>query len=89
MVEDVRNLEMALGRPTKQVAPSERNTVILQRRSLWAARDIPKGAVLTREMLDMLRHQKGILPNDLDKVSGLRLTRDIQAGHPLTWEHFK
>ena len=89
MVEDVRNLEMALGHPTKQVAPAERNTVILQRRSLWAARDIPKGAVLAREMFDILRPQKGIHPNDLDKVLGLRLTRDIQAGHPLTWEHFK
>jgi N-acetylneuraminate synthase len=89
MVEDVRKLETALGRPTKQLAPAERNTVILQRRSLWAARDIPKGTVLTREMVDILRPQKGILPRDLDKVLGLRSTRDARAGHPLTWEHFK
>ncbi len=89
MVEDIRKLESALGSQTKGVIPAEHETVILQRRSLWAAQDIRAGFVLSREMVDVLRPQKGILPKDLDKVLGLRLTRDVQAGQPLTWEHFK
>ena len=55
MVDRTRELELALGQPAKSVAGNEEATVVVQRRCVRAARDLPAGTVLTREMLDVLR----------------------------------
>ncbi len=55
MVKATRQLERALGSGDKVVAENERETVIIQRRCLRAAREIKPGEVFTREMIDVLR----------------------------------
>lgn len=87
MVENTRRLERALGSADKVVAGNERETVIVQRRCLRAARAIKAGEVLTREMIDVLRPQQpgAILPNELEHVIGTKAIEDIPAGHELTW----
>ena len=86
MVQSIRVLESALGRPVKEVAPCESETVILQRRSIFASRDIQKGARISEDMIDVLRPQKGLLPKYKPTVIGRVAQVDIKSGDPITWD---
>jgi sialic acid synthase SpsE len=87
MVDRTRELELALGEPRKFVTENERDTVIVQRRSLRATRDIPAGVVLQADMLEALRPapRDAVFPYDLDRVLGKKLTCDLSAGDYLKW----
>ncbi|MFA5412023.1 MAG: pseudaminic acid synthase [Candidatus Micrarchaeia archaeon] len=86
LVRDVRNAEAALGSPAKDVYPGEQKTRIVQRRSLFAKKDIPSGTKITEDMVDILRPFEGIPPKDLGKVVGRKARADIKAGEAITWE---
>lgn len=88
MVENARQLERALGSADKFVAGNEQETVVIQRRCLRAASDLPEGARLTRAMLDVLRPAPpdAIMPYELDRVIGKRLLVDLKTGQELKWE---
>lgn len=87
MVDRARELERALGNGDKTLAENERETVVIQRRCLRAARDLPAGSVLTREMLDVLRPAPAdaVFPFELDRVLGLQLLADLETGDHLRW----
>jgi N-acetylneuraminate synthase len=87
MVENTRRLERAMGSPDKVVAENERETVIIQRRCLRAARDIAAREELDRAMIDVLRPATpgAILPDQVEKVIGLKAISDIPAGKELRW----
>lgn len=87
MVDRTRELERAMGCGDKQVADNEKDTVIVQRRCLRAACDIKAGAVLTREMIDVLRPATpgAILPYEIASVTGARALFDIPMGKELRW----
>jgi N-acetylneuraminate synthase len=89
MVLNTRQLESALGLADKFVAANEQETVILQRRCLRAARDLPAGTVLTREMIDVLRPapQDAIMPYDIPNLIGKRLAVDLKSGQEFKWVH--
>jgi len=88
MVDRTRELEYALGSPEKTVADNERDTVVVQRRSLRAATDLKAGTALTAEMLEALRPapHNAVKPYDLAKVLGKKLRRDLPFGDILRWE---
>jgi len=86
MVTDIRNVEKALGDGVKRVMPGEAETVILQRRSLIAAVDIPAGTMITDAMIATLRPQKGLLPMFRPAVVGRIARQNIAKGTPITWE---
>jgi len=87
MVDRTRELERALGSTEKRVAANERETVIVQRRCLRAARDIHAGERLDRAMMDVLRPAPGgaILPDEVDSVVGTRALVEIPSGEALRW----
>ena len=91
MINHSRELECALGSPNKFVADNERDTVIVQRRCLRARVDLKAGAVIEREMIDILRPAplNAIYPYDLDRVIGSILTSNVKAGDYLTWQMTK
>jgi N-acetylneuraminate synthase len=82
MVDATRRLERALGSPVKVVAPNEKDTVIVQRRCLRAARDLPAGTVLAREDLDVLRPAPpgALRPSELPAVLGRALAHAVERG---------
>lgn len=88
MVTDIRKVEAALGDGMKRVMPSETETVIIQRRSLIAACNIAAGTIVTEEMIETLRPQKGMLPEDKAKAIGRTARVTIPKGTPLQWEMF-
>jgi Sialic acid synthase len=87
MVENTRQLEKALGSADKCVAGNEVDTVVIQRRCLRAARDLKAGEILTREMIDVLRPATpgAILPDQIQKVVGMKLLVDAPYGKELRW----
>jgi N-acetylneuraminate synthase len=87
MVAETRQLERALGSSDKFVAGNERDTVVVQRRCLRAARAISAGEVFTREMIAVLRPATpgAILPPHIPQVIGTRALHDLPAGKELRW----
>lgn len=90
MVVATRQLERAMGSGDKFVADNERETVVIQRRCLRAARDVLPGEIITREMVDVLRPatQGAILPYEIDDLIGLKALERISAGQELRWSQF-
>ena len=87
MVERTRELEYALGSSQKRVADNEKETVIVQRRCVRAARDLPAGTILTREMLEVLRPAPAgsIPPYEITSLIGKRLCSSLTSGQSLCW----
>jgi len=87
MVEDVRMLESALGDGDKKIEDNESQTVVLQRRCVRAARDLPSGTVLSRADVEVLRPapHEAIPAHEITKIAGMHVTRDMVAGEALTW----
>ena len=87
MVDRSLELTDALGGYEKFVTANESETVVIQRRSLRAARDIRKGCTLTRLDLVVLRPctSSGLLPSKLHSIIGMSANRDIVAGEEVTW----
>ena len=86
MVSCARELENALGSAIKKIEQNEEETVILQRRSLRATQNFKKGSTITSDMFIALRPapKDTILPFDLNKLIGKKLSNDIKEGQALT-----
>jgi N-acetylneuraminate synthase len=87
MVEETRLLERSLGGSDKFVADNEKDTAIVQRRCLRAARDIKAGESFTREMIDVLRPATpgAIKPDEISNVVGTKALHDFKFGQELRW----
>jgi len=86
MVTAIRQTEAALGSPVKQHTAAEQELYRIARRSLVAARAIPRGTVITREMIEVKRPGFGIPTRFLDLVVGRTALRDIDEDDILTWD---
>ncbi len=87
MVDQVRILERSFGAHQKRVAGNEKDTYVVQRRCLRAAREIKAGEVLAREMIDVLRPATpgALMSWDIDQVIGMKARRDLPFGKDLRW----
>ena len=89
MVDRTRELESALGSSNKQVAENELETVVVQRRCLRAAIEIPAGETLTRDLIEVLRPAEigAIKPYEIEAVIGTKALVGLKAGEALRWTH--
>jgi N-acetylneuraminate synthase len=87
MVDRTRELERALGSADKTISGNERDTVIVQRRCLRAARVIHAGEIISRDMIDVLRPATpgAIHPDEIHQVIGTRALKEIPYGKELRW----
>jgi N,N'-diacetyllegionaminate synthase len=79
MVRGIRNIEQALGSPTKRATDSEARNKSVARKSLVAARAIRAGEVLTEDNLAVKRPGSGVSPMCWDQVLGRKACRDFAA----------
>ncbi len=86
MVVAIRNVESALGDEIKRMALCERRNREAVRRSLVAARDLPRGHRLRRGDLTAKRPGSGIPPEKLAQVLGKSLRRPLRRDQVLTRE---
>ncbi len=85
MVSKIRILGKVLGDGVKQPVEDERETRILQRRSIFAVTPIKRGDKITKENVALLRPAIGIAPKYFDLVIGRRAAKDIDQYEPLQW----
>jgi N-acetylneuraminate synthase len=86
MVEEIRNVEKALGSFEKKPTNSEREIKKYVRKSLVANVDIKKGEKITRNMIKIKRPGYGIEPVNLKKIVGKTAVKKIRADEVLTWK---
>ena len=88
MVDATRLLEAALGNGSKDVEANEQETVVLQRRCVRAARDLPAGTVLVRHDLEVLRPapREAVPAHEVEQVVGRVLKAPLVAGQDVRWD---
>lgn len=86
MIEGIRCVERALGKPAKGLEPLERDAWLYARRSVTSAVAIPRGTLVTREMLTYKRPGTGISPRFFELVLGRVARVDIPEDTTLTWD---
>jgi N-acetylneuraminate synthase len=86
MVDATRILEAALGNGIKDIEENERQTSVLQRRCVRAARDLPAGTVLQREDLAILRPapQESVQAHEIATLIGAPLNGSVVAGQRIS-----
>ena len=87
MVDRTRELESAMGNGIKKIEDNEKETVILQRRSLRTTRKLAEGEVLTKDMIIALRPcpNDGLPPFELENILGRPLRSNIEEGEIIRW----
>ena len=82
MIKRTRELEDSLGDGIKRVEHNERETWVLQRRSLRASEDLAAGSIITPDNLVPLRPcpEDGLMPSMYPDLVGKILVRDLVKG---------
>jgi sialic acid synthase SpsE len=88
MVEQIREMEEALGDYQKKPLPEESEERIMARRAIYSMRPLKKGTHLTRQDVKVVRqaYEGGVTADNLDEVVGKILTADIDADTMITWK---
>jgi len=84
MVEAIRQVEKAKGNGIKKPTEQEEKIKKVVRRSIVATVDIPKGTIITQEMVDIKRPGTGIEPKHADKIIGAKAKVDIMMDECIT-----
>lgn len=85
MVDNIRKIELALGRVTYDLTPKaarERE----HSRSLFVAKDMKAGEVFTPENLRSVRPADGLHTKYYEELLGKRIARDVGMGTPMSWD---
>ncbi len=87
MVDRCQELQNSLGAGQKKIEGNEKETVVLQRRSIRLKDDMSAGAELTRESLTVLRPCpiEALPPYEMSNVIRKKLRRPMKAGEHLRW----
>ena len=78
LIDRCRMVNIALGSKKRMVLEKEYNQRKIMRRSIIATRDIPSGTILIREDLAAKRPGTGIPPENMEKLIGKKVNRDIE-----------
>jgi len=86
LVKGIREIEEGLGSEIKIPLESEQETMKTTRRSIVANKDIPKGTIITNEMIILKRPGTGLSSKFIHKVVGKKAKRDIPYDSILDFE---
>ncbi len=89
MVRSVRNIEAALGTGIKEPSASELKNIQIVRKSIYTAKPIKKGEMLTMENLVTKRPGTGISPLLMDEIVGKTALQDMEDDHQLQLTDFQ
>ena len=85
LVVETERAWQSLGCATYGTSAAERQSLIF-RRSIYVARDLKAGEVLTRENLRCIRPGHGLPPKYFEMLLGHRVSRDVKKGTPMDWK---
>ena len=78
MVTAIRNVEIILGSYTKKPTVSEKKNINLVRKSIVAKKDIKKGVIVRKDMLDFKRPADGLSPSVINDIIGKKTKQIIK-----------
>ena len=84
MIKNIRIIEKTLGTSEKQPTSSEKKIMKLARKSIVAHQDIPKGTVITENMITIKRPGIGLEPRYWDYIIGKTTNQDIHKDELIT-----
>ena len=82
LVRDLRNAETAMGVAEKVLNRMELQNRHVLRKSLVAAKDLGAGTVITEDLVAVKGPGKGLSPQAIDELIGVRITRSIAKDEP-------
>ena len=87
MVDRTRELENAIGHGVKEIEQNEKQTVVLQRRAIRLALDLPSGTEIQKNHIEYLRPcpPDGLPPYEVKNLIGKKLRKDKSLGDYLKW----
>ena len=90
MIDRSRELELSLGSNEKKVEKNEKNSVVVQRRSIRASRDLKKNNKIDFEDLDFLRPcpSNSLKPYEYKKIIGKKIKKNIKKGDLISLDIF-
>jgi N,N'-diacetyllegionaminate synthase len=88
-VKSIRDLEIAMGSHRRVISENQVSVGRNTRRSIVLKRDVKKGDVIHKNMLDYARPGTGMEPGMADIMIGTTITRDISKGRQIIWGDFK
>lgn len=74
---------------TVSYGPTDDGSSLKLRRSVYVARDLRLGDVISRSDLRIVRPGLGLPPKSVDDLVGLRTKQEIKAGTPASWDLFR
>lgn len=77
MIEEIRNIEKIFGSFEKKPTKSEEEIMKIVRKSLVAKKDIEKGSIIKKEMIDIKRPGSGIKPSEINQILGKKAKKRI------------
>lgn len=86
MVNEIRNLEKALGKVNYDLTEKTLNNKVFSR-SLFFTEDVKKGEIITQENMRSIRPGYGLHPRYYNEILGKKVTKDIERGTPVDWSH--
>ncbi len=86
LVQGIRHVERMLGSKEKQPTQEELDIAKIARKSIVAAKDIPKGILITEDMLIIKRPGTGILPKYFPDIIGKKAKSYIEKDSILSYD---
>lgn len=85
LVKECNAAYQALGQISYDISEQEKNSLTF-RRSLYIVEDLKAGDIITEKNIRSIRPGMGLPPKYFDAVTGLRVTKDVKRGMPLSWD---
>jgi len=85
MVEAIRNVEISMGNGIKKPDDTEKENVLVVRKSLVAKRDIMKNSVLSEDDVTVKRPGSGIPPKYYPEIIGKKTKAEIKKDELIKW----
>lgn len=85
MIENIREVEKAMGDGIKKPTPEEEEIKKVVRKSIVAKVNIPKGSIIARDMLEIKRPANGIPPKYIEEIVGKKAKIDIEEDEVIYW----
>lgn len=85
LVKECNAAYQALGQISYDISEQEKNSLTF-RRSLYIVEDLKAGDIITEKNIRSIRPGMGLPPKYFDAVTGLRVTKDVKRGTPLSWD---
>ena len=85
MVDNIRQIEKALGKVTYELTPKQARERE-HSRSLFVAKDMKAGDIFTPENLRSVRPADGLHTKYYEELLGRKITKDAKLGTPMSWD---